>query len=210
MKRDRQVQPVMDATRRWDRAYRLILGWSTSNSRTALTEAGVPSPPVQEVSYDDSSVCARLDRAAGADPDHRRSHPAHLRRRAPGGEAPAAQGPDPGQGAGEPGPRSINQRSLTLEPVNRRGTNCTDFARMRGGVRGKFQQITGISASARLSPWHEFRPCFPQHWPIDTAPETWPSGRRHTPAKGADGKPSRGFESLRLRQITSQVVALHR
>ena len=29
--------------------------------------------------------------------------------------------------------------------------------------------------------------------------ETWPSGRRHTPAKGADGKPSRGFESLRLR-----------
>ena len=29
----------------------------------------------------------------------------------------------------------------------------------------------------------------------------WPSGRRHTPAKGADGEPSRGFESLRLRHI---------
>ena len=29
--------------------------------------------------------------------------------------------------------------------------------------------------------------------------ELWPSGRRHTPAKGADGEPSRGFESLRLR-----------
>ena len=32
--------------------------------------------------------------------------------------------------------------------------------------------------------------------------ELWPSGRRHTPAKGADGEPSRGFESLRLRHFT--------
>ena len=31
--------------------------------------------------------------------------------------------------------------------------------------------------------------------------ETWPRGRRHSPAKGADGQNlSRGFESLRLRQ----------
>ncbi len=29
--------------------------------------------------------------------------------------------------------------------------------------------------------------------------ETWPSGRRRSPAKGVDGQPSRGFESLRLR-----------
>ena len=29
--------------------------------------------------------------------------------------------------------------------------------------------------------------------------ETWPSGRRRSPAKGVGGKPSRGFESLRLR-----------
>ena len=31
--------------------------------------------------------------------------------------------------------------------------------------------------------------------------ETWPRGRRHSPAKGADGQNlSQGFESLRLRQ----------
>lgn len=34
---------------------------------------------------------------------------------------------------------------------------------------------------------------------IDPPAEWWPSGRRHTPAKGAGGKPSRGFESLPLR-----------
>lgn len=33
--------------------------------------------------------------------------------------------------------------------------------------------------------------------------ERWPSGRRHTPAKGAGGKPSRGFESLPLRHIAN-------
>lgn len=32
--------------------------------------------------------------------------------------------------------------------------------------------------------------------------ETWPSGRRHTPAKGASGQNlDPGFESLRLRQL---------
>ncbi len=32
--------------------------------------------------------------------------------------------------------------------------------------------------------------------------ERWPSGRRHAPAKGADGvEPSRGFESLLLRHF---------
>ncbi|MFM2355281.1 MAG: hypothetical protein RLZZ528_1017 [Pseudomonadota bacterium] len=35
--------------------------------------------------------------------------------------------------------------------------------------------------------------------PLNGQAEWWPSGRRHTPAKGADGKPSRGFESLPLR-----------
>ena len=33
--------------------------------------------------------------------------------------------------------------------------------------------------------------------------ETWPSGRRRSPAKGVGGKPSRGFESLRLRHSPS-------
>jgi hypothetical protein len=35
--------------------------------------------------------------------------------------------------------------------------------------------------------------------------ETWPSGRRHAPAKGASGQnPDPGFESLRLRQVPSK------
>ena len=62
----RQVQPVMDAARRWDRAYMLILGWSALGSRPTLTEASAPSPPAQEVIHEDGGVCARLDRAGQA------------------------------------------------------------------------------------------------------------------------------------------------
>ena len=36
---------------------------------------------------------------------------------------------------------------------------------------------------------------------IDTAVETWPSGRRRSPAKGVGPEGSRGFESLRLRHL---------
>ena len=43
---------------------------------------------------------------------------------------------------------------------------------------------------------------------INPQVETWPSGRRHTPAKGADGKPSRGFESLRLRHYYKKNLLL--
>ena len=62
----RQTQPVMDGARRWDRAFMLILGWSVPNRRPALTEAGAPSPPAQEVSHENSGVCARLDRTGQA------------------------------------------------------------------------------------------------------------------------------------------------
>ena len=34
--------------------------------------------------------------------------------------------------------------------------------------------------------------------------ELWPSGRRRAPAKGVNGEPFRGFESLRLRQHDRQ------
>ena len=59
----------------------------------------------------------------------------------------------------------------------------------------------GIAVHPPRPPWPIPRksPCFPVPRPLYGAAETWPSGRRHTPAKGADGKPSRGFESLRLR-----------
>ena len=46
-----------------------------------------------------------------------------------------------------------------------------------------------------------FSPCRTGLPRINPQSEMWPSGRRHTPAKGADGEPSRGFESLRLRHL---------
>ena len=49
----------------------------------------------------------------------------------------------------------------------------------------------------------QIRLVFPMLAPLYPSSETWPSGRRHTPAKGADGEPSRGFESLRLRHLPS-------
>ena len=49
----------------------------------------------------------------------------------------------------------------------------------------------------------QFSPCFPSSGPLHGSAETWPSGRRRSPAKGVGGKPSRGFESLRLRHLTS-------
>lgn len=41
---------------------------------------------------------------------------------------------------------------------------------------------------------------------LHAAPETWPRGRRHSPAKGACGqKLHQGFESLRLRRFPGSV-----
>ena len=48
-------------------------------------------------------------------------------------------------------------------------------------------------------------PCLAGGAPLGRPAEMWPSGRRHTPAKGAGGKPSRGFESLRLRHILESI-----
>ena len=52
---------------------------------------------------------------------------------------------------------------------------------------------------------------------VNPSMEMWPSGRRRSPAKGVGGKPSRGFESLRLRHLTlcpfgkpARPVAIHR
>ena len=57
----------MDGAQRRDRGgYMLILGWSSFGSRLTLTEASASSPPAQEVSQEDSGVCARLDRTGQA------------------------------------------------------------------------------------------------------------------------------------------------
>ena len=50
---------------------------------------------------------------------------------------------------------------------------------------------------------HDFPPCPCAPMSLDGSAETWPSGRRRSPAKGVDGKPSRGFESHRLRHFSS-------
>ena len=42
------------------------------------------------------------------------------------------------------------------------------------------------------------------NWPsvaVYASTETWPSGRRRSPAKGVGEESSRGFESLRLRHL---------
>ncbi len=47
----------------------------------------------------------------------------------------------------------------------------------------------------------KFRLVFPPLARIYPSAETWPSGRRRSPAKGVGPEGSRGFESLRLRHI---------
>jgi hypothetical protein len=55
-----------------------------------------------------------------------------------------------------------------------------------------------LTAKASTEP-----PCQPPPRPLNTAPtERWPSGRRRTPGKCVGGEPSRGFESLSLRQFS--------
>ncbi len=50
----------------------------------------------------------------------------------------------------------------------------------------------------RRAEW-DIRPCPLSAKPVTGALERWPSGRRRAPAKGVEGEPSRGFESLPLR-----------
>ncbi len=52
----------------------------------------------------------------------------------------------------------------------------------------------------RSAPFLFIAPCPCPGRSLNGSAETWPSGRRRSPAKGVGGKPSRGFESLRLRQ----------
>ncbi len=52
----------------------------------------------------------------------------------------------------------------------------------------------------------QFSACPTPQPPINPPAEWWPSGRRHTPAKGAGGEPSRGFESLPLRHTPLKLL----
>lgn len=67
----RQVLPQPDGQRRWDRAYQLLLAWTTPSEAANATADPPPVPLVaalrstQEVEHAGCHVCARLDPATG-------------------------------------------------------------------------------------------------------------------------------------------------
>src|SRR3970040_507439 len=63
----RTLKPDPDGQRRWDRAYQHLLRW------TLLSEPEqIPcSALTQEVYHEHCDLCARVDPAPGADPNHR-------------------------------------------------------------------------------------------------------------------------------------------
>lgn len=68
----RQALPQSDGQRRWDRAYQLLLEWTTPSETATATADPSPVPTVaallstQEVEHAGGPVCARLDPATGA------------------------------------------------------------------------------------------------------------------------------------------------
>jgi hypothetical protein len=98
-------------------------------------------------------------------------------------------------GAGfAPGPH-CTARTVRARTASPAGGTAASFDRTRSPgsstVRQRFERQTGP---------HQYRLVVRVRDLLNASAEWWPSGRRHTPAKGADGKPSRGFESLPLRQ----------
>src|SRR3954453_17220536 len=63
-----RMRPAADGARRWDRAYLLILGWGT-----AIAPPPAPSTSArrEQEGEHDGGLCARVDPAPGAGPDHR-------------------------------------------------------------------------------------------------------------------------------------------
>jgi hypothetical protein len=62
----RRLVAQPDGQRRWDRAFQALLQWSAPEAG-ALKPPGIP---IQEVDDESGSVCACLDPAPSADPDH--------------------------------------------------------------------------------------------------------------------------------------------
>jgi len=72
----RQTLPQPDGQRRWDRAYQLLLEWTTPCETASATSDPSPVSTVapllstQEVEHAGGPVCARLDPATGAAAKH--------------------------------------------------------------------------------------------------------------------------------------------
>jgi aspartate kinase len=95
----------------------------------------------------------------------------------------------------------ISTSEIKISRRRRRQIHGTRRARPASGLRTRQSRNLKLSSVA-LEPPRRY-PCAPQFGPGRNELETWPSGRRHTPAKGASGQNlDPGFESLRLRQNT--------
>ena len=121
-------------------------------------------------------------------------------------------------------PASVTPPPLTRAPARRCGCADRRGAAIRtrtagGAVRSvRRRNLAGnrwrslpspaksrrCEAPGRIEAPCGFRLVFPRLDLIHAPSEWWPSGRRHTPAKGADRKRSRGFESLPLRHLPSR------
>jgi hypothetical protein len=66
----RQMRPVSDGARRWDRAYMLILSWGPAAKGSQPAEESAASRQALEVSHEDGCLRACLDPATGPGPDH--------------------------------------------------------------------------------------------------------------------------------------------
>ena len=58
----RQFQPTTDAERRWDRAYQHLLGWTLRSDPVSVLLPSFRPPAGAEVRYEDSDLCASIDK----------------------------------------------------------------------------------------------------------------------------------------------------
>jgi hypothetical protein len=58
----RQFQPTTDAERRWDQAYQHLLEWTLPSDPVSVLLPPFRSPVGAEVRYEDSDLCASIDK----------------------------------------------------------------------------------------------------------------------------------------------------
>src|SRR6056297_3619315 len=78
---------------------------------------------------------------------------------------------------------------------------CVNPCALRSGGEGRAASMPSTGWPRVLPQSFKFG-LVPRHAPrLYASAETWPSGRRRSPAKGVGPEGSRGFESLRLRHL---------
>jgi hypothetical protein len=67
----RQLQPMPDAERRWDRAYQHLLAWTRLEEPKEAPEPGPQTPKHEEMTNENNRYLrSGIDRAAGASANH--------------------------------------------------------------------------------------------------------------------------------------------